>query len=159
MSSDRRAGAIVLTIGAAITLVGTFLSWVASGSTERSSYEVFGIVDRLGFSPDGVVGWALRVWPLVPLALVLTVIVHWAHHPSLRWPRHTVTSVAVLYPAVTSIALLNSPEVGLFRIGAGPWVTMAGTVVMFAGLATPTVLSATRRARSAARAAPAGDRS
>ncbi len=149
----------MLTVGAAITLAGTFLSWVASGSTERSSYEVFGIVDRLGFSPDGAVGWALRLWPLVPLALVLTVIVHWAHHPSLRWPRHTVTGVAVLYPGVTSIALLNAPEVGLFRVGAGPWVTMAGAVVMLAGLLTPTALNTTRRARSADHAAPAGGRS
>lgn len=157
--SDRRAGAIVLTVGAATTLVGTFLSWVSSGATARSSYEVFGLVDRLGFSPDGAVGWALRLWPLVPLALVLTVIAHWVHHPSLRWPRHAMTGAAMLYPGVTSIALLNAPQIGLFRVGAGPWVTLIGAVVMLAGLATPWAISATRRARPGDRGAPAADRS
>lgn len=159
MPNDRRIGAIVLTVGAVITLAGTFMSWVESGSADRSSYEVFDIVDRLGFSPDGAVGWALRLWPLVPLALVLAVIAHWAHHPSLRWPRHTVTSVAVVYPGVTSVALLNAPEIGLFRVGAGPWVTLSGALVMLIGLLTPAAVSAIRRARSAAPSAPAAGRS
>ncbi len=138
----------MLTIGALVTLAGTFLSWVGSGGADRSSYEVFGIVERLGFSPGGIVGWALRLWPLVPLVLVLSVIAHWVHHPSVRWPRHTVTTVAVIYPGVTSVALLNAPEVGLFRVGPGPWFTLAGVLVMLAGLATPAALSARRRGRS-----------
>ena len=159
MPSDRRAGAIVLTVGAVITLVGTFLGWVSSGSAERSSYEVFGLVERLGFSPDGAVGWALRLWPLVPLTLVVSVIVHWVHHPSMRWPRHATASAAVLYPGVTSIAIVNAPEVGLFRVGPGPWVTLVGSVVMLAGLATPAAISTSRRVRSARPSAPEGDRS
>ena len=159
MPSDRRAGAIVLTVGAAITLAGTFLSWISSGTTDRTSYEVFGLVDRLGFSPDGAVGWALRLWPLVPLTLVLAVVAHWVHHPSLRWPRHAVSGAATVYPGVTSVALLNAPEIGLFRIGPGPWVTLVGAVVMLAGLLTPWALSTTRRARSAAPSGPADDRS
>ncbi len=159
MPNDRRIAATVLTAGAVIALIGTFMSWVGSGATDRSSYEVFDLVDRLGFSPDGVVGWALRLWPLVPLALVLSVVAHWVHHPSMRWPRHALTSAAVLYPAVTSIALLNAPRIGLFRVGPGPWVTLVGTVVMFAGFAMPWAISATRRARRADPSTPAADRS
>ena len=89
----------------------------SSGSTERSSYEVFGLVERLGFSPNSAIGWALRLWPLVPLALVLTVIAHWAHHPSLRWPRHTVTSATLLYPGVTAVAVANAPQIATVRRG------------------------------------------
>lgn len=155
MPNDRRIGAIVLTVGAATALVGTFLTWVRSGSTGRSSYEVFGLVDRLGFEPNSVIGWLLRLWPLVPLALVVTVIAHWAHHPSLRWPRHGVTSAALLYPGVTALAVANAPQIALFDVGPGPWVTLTGAVVMLAGLATPWVLNATRRARSGAPSAPA----
>lgn len=149
----------MLSCGAALTLVGTFLTWVASGETDRSSYEVFGMVERLGFSPDGAVGWALRLWPLVPLALVITVIAQWARHPSLRWPRHTVTTAAVVYPGVTAVAVANAPQIGVFRVGPGPWVTLAGSLVMLAGLATPWLLSATRRVRRADPSAPAADRS
>ena len=157
MPNDRRIGAIVLTVGAALTLVGTFLSWVRSGSTDRSSYEVFGLVDRLGFEPNSAIGWLLRLWPLVPLALVVTVIAHWVHHPSLRWPRHALTSAALLYPGVTALAVANAPQIALFDVGPGPWVTLTGAVVMLAGLATPWALSATRRARSGAASAPADD--
>ena len=56
-------------IGASIALVGTFLPWLASGAVDRSSYELLDIVERLGFSPDGLVGLALTVWPLAPLGL------------------------------------------------------------------------------------------
>jgi hypothetical protein len=157
MPNDRRIGAIVLTIGAVTSLVGTFLSWVSSGTTDRSSYEIFGLVDRLGFEPNGVVGWMLRLWPFVPLALVVAVIAHWAHHPSLRWPRHGVTAAAVLYPGITSIAITQAPEIGLFRVGPGPWVTTVGAVVMLFGLATPALLSASRRVRSRRPSTPAGD--
>jgi hypothetical protein len=157
--NDRRIGAIVVTVGAAITLAGTFLSWVRSGSTDRSSYEVFGLVDRLGFEPNSATGWLLRLWPLVPLALVVTVIVHWAHHPSLRWPRHGLTTATLLYPGVTALTVANAPQIALFDVGPGPWVTLVGALVMLAGLATPWALSATRRARSGAPSAPAGGRS
>ena len=155
--NDRRTGAIVLTIGAAVTLVGTFLGWVGSGARTRSSYQIFGLVDRLGFAPNGVVGWLLRLWPLVPLALVVTVIAHWAHHPSLRWPRHGITGAALLYPGVTAIAVANAPDIGLFRVGPGPLVTVVGAALMLAGLLTPWALSAIRRARSGAASTPAGD--
>jgi hypothetical protein len=159
VTGHRRAGAIVLTIGAAITLVGTFLSWVSSGSTDRSSYEVFGLVDRLGFEPNSATGWALRLWPLVPLALVVTVIAHWVHHPSLRWPRHTVTSATLLYPGVTAVAVANAPHIALFDVGPGPWVTLIGATIMLVGLATPSALSAIDRARRVRPSAPAADRS
>lgn len=159
MPNDRRIGAIVLTVGAALTLAGTFLSWVRSGSADRSSYEIFGLVDRLGFEPNSAIGWLLRLWPLVPLALVVTVIAHWAHHPSLRWPRHGLTSAALLYPGVTALAVANAPQIALFDVGPGPWVTLVGASVMLVGLLTPWALSATRRARSADPSAPADGRS
>ena len=77
VSTQQRAGAVTVTAGAAVLLVGTFLTWLRSGATERSSYDVFDLVDRLGFSEGGLVGWALRLWPLVPLLLVIAVIAWW----------------------------------------------------------------------------------
>ena len=54
VSTQQRAGAVTVTAGAAVLLVGTFLTWLRSGATERSSYDVFDLVDRLGFSEGGL---------------------------------------------------------------------------------------------------------
>jgi hypothetical protein len=160
VSTNRRAGAITVSTGAAITLAGTFLTWVRSGARTRSSYDVFDLVDRLGFSSGGIVGWALRLWPLVPLLLVACVVAWW-------WPASatwlTVVRVAAaiavaLYAGCTAIAVANAPEVGLLTIGRGPIVTAAGAAVMLAG-AVVEVVSATRGGRAGRPSGLADDRS
>ena len=143
MSTHQRAGAITVSAGAAVVLVGTFLTWLRSGATERSSYDVFDLVDRLGFSEGGLVGWALRLWPLLPLVLVLAVVAWW-------WPssgkgqtaiRVAPTLVASLYAGAVALAVVNAPEVALFSVGPGPTVTILGAVVMAAGVAGTLVLA------------------
>ena len=54
------------------------MPWLRTGERRRSSYEMFGIVDRLGFSPTGPVGMAIRLWPLMPLLLAaLAAVAAW----------------------------------------------------------------------------------
>src|SRR5687768_8107165 len=103
----RHVGVTVVTVGAVVVLVGTFLTWVRSGSAGRSSYDVFDLVDRLGFSPNGVVGIALRAWPLVPLLLALAVAVHWwsVEHPLSQAARIGLTIVAALYPGTIAVVV------------------------------------------------------
>ena len=155
-----RAGAITVTVGAAVLLMGTLMPWLRSGAIERSSYDVFDLVDRLGFSEGGVVGWALRLWPLVPLLLVLTVIAWWWPSSRAGWraTRVALTFVASLYAGGVAVAVLNAPDVALFSVGPGPSVTILGAVVMIAGLGLAAI-SATRRARAARPSAPADGRS
>lgn len=121
-------------MGAVTVLVGSFLPWLRSGTRDRSSYDLLAIVDRLGFAPGGVVGWAVRLWPALPLLLVVVVIVHW-------WPaghgRRTVTLVTAAYSAGTATAILLAPEVALFSVGPGPWLAIVGAV----GLVAAAVLS------------------
>lgn len=124
-------------LGAATCLVGTFLPWLSSGSVARSSYELFSIVDRLGFSPDGAVGWALRLWPLAPLLLVLSAV-----SPGIagddRWGRQVriaVPALAALYVGGTAAAVELAPEGGLFRLRFGIWVTLLGSLAMLVGVA------------------------
>ena len=154
VSTHQRAGAITVTVGAAVLLVGTFLTWLRSGATERSSYDVFDLVDRLGFSEGGLVGWALRLWPLVPLLVVLAVIAWW--WPSAR-PAWTATRVALtlvpsLYAGGVAVAVSNAPDVALFSIGRGPTVTIVGGCVMCVGIGVGLFpsgrVSATRRERA-----------
>lgn len=129
--------------GAVVVLIGSFLPWLASGSADRSSYDLLGIVDRLGFSPDGVVGWAIRVWPLLPLLLVVTVVSHHVRLDAAWVPvvRSTATALSALYAGSISLAVRLAPDVGLFSPRLGPWVTLAGAVL----LAVSAVLSAPNR--------------
>ena len=131
-----------MTAGAVVALVGTFLTWVRSGAAERSSYDVFDLVDRLGFSPNGVVGIALRAWPLVPLLLALSAAVHWwsVEHPLSQAARIVLTVIAAIYPGAIAVAVANAPEISLFEVGPGPTVTVIGAATMLLGQALDTFL-------------------
>ena len=143
MSTPRRAGAAIITVGAGVALIGTFLTWVRSGSASRSSYDVFSLVERLGFSSSGIVGWALRLWPLVPLLLVLTVVCWWWPSSGAVWDmaRLTLSAITVLYAGGTGLAVATVPEVGLITIGAGPLVTIIGAGLIVLGSAIATLTS------------------
>jgi hypothetical protein len=143
VSTHQRAGAITVSAGAAVVLVGTFLTWLRSGATERSSYDVFDLVDRLGFSEGGLVGWALRLWPLLPLVLVLAVVAWWWPSSGTGWTttRVALTLVTSLYAGSVALAVVNAPEVALFGVGPGPTVTIVGAVVMVVGLVTAAVVA------------------
>jgi hypothetical protein len=146
VSTHQRVGAITVSVGAAVVLVGTFLTWLRSGATDRSSYDVFDLVDRLGFSEGGLVGWALRLWPLLPLLLVLAVIAWWWPSSGFGWTatRAALTLVAALYAGGVALAVAHAPEVALFGVGPGPIVTIVGAVAMVGGLVTAAVLARRR---------------
>ena len=135
----RLAGRATAAVGAVVALVGTFLPWLASGAVDRSSYELLDIVERLGFSPDGLVGLALTVWPLAPLGLVLCVVAQWPWRGwQDRWAGWGAVGIAVvvgLYVGATAVAVLGAPQVGLFRVRWGAWVTVVGASVMLGGAA------------------------
>lgn len=132
-----------------MTLAGSFTPWLRSGDRSRSSYDLLQIVDRLGFSPDGAVGWAVRLWPLLPLLLVLVVVGAWASpaHRQVRRAAVVASLVAAGYAIAVATAIAMAPEVGLFAVRSGPWVTIAGALLVLA--------SAVRRPVSRGSAGPA----
>src|SRR6476646_895817 len=100
-------GRVLATVGAGVALVGTFLPWLRSGRRGRSSYEIFSLVERLGISQSSLVGWGVRLWPIVPFLLVLTVTLLWF---APRAPAVAVAAVTVLYAGGVSIAVERSPS-------------------------------------------------
>jgi hypothetical protein len=126
-------GRLVATAGAAVAVFGTFLPWLRSGTRGRSSYEIFSLVDRLGFSPSGPIGWGVRLWPIVPLLLAAAITVLWFPR---RWLTLGVVTAAVLYAGVVSVAVRSAPSTSLLSIEAGPLVTLAGTITLGVGALT-----------------------
>lgn len=125
-----RAGAIG--VGAALAIVGSFLPWLQSGAVDRTSYEIFDLIERLGFSPDGPIGWAVRLWPLVPLLFVLSVIVQWSMsiHPVMVAARRALPLLAATYAGGVAFAIRLAPDAGLFRFRYGSWFTLIGALVV-----------------------------
>jgi hypothetical protein len=120
------------TFGAAITAAGTFLPWVRSGARRRNSFEIFSLVDRLGFSASSVVGWGIRVWPVVPFLLAAAVTLLWF---SGTWVGGSATVVVVVYAAVVATAVRSAPSSSLITVEGGPVVTLIGAAALAAGAA------------------------
>lgn len=148
-----RTGRALVAGGSAVALVGTFLPWLASGSVDRSSYDLIDLVERLGFSPDGAVGVGVRAWPVVPLLLVVSVVLVW---PTLRVPvavQLVWWTVTACYVGGTAIAVLVAPGASLFGVRSGVWVTLCGVASLAVGAAAIGLgalrsVRATRRGRA-----------
>jgi hypothetical protein len=138
-------GQVAATLGGLVALVGTFLPWLRSGTRDRSSYEIFSLVDRLGISQSSVVGWGVRLWPVVPLLLVLAVTLLWFPQ---KWIGGATVLVAVAYAGVVSIAVRSASSNSLITIENGPVVTLVGALILGAGALT-TVLAAMHNRRGA----------
>ena len=131
-------GRVAVTAGAAVAAVGTFLPWLRSGTRRRNSYEIFSLIDRLGISKSSIVGWGLRLWPVVPLLLVLAVTFQW-------FPRKWVTAgavvVAVVYAGGVAAAVELASSTSLIAVEYGALVTVVGSVILAAGALLTAVLT------------------
>ncbi|MGD9703099.1 MAG: hypothetical protein AB7Q42_15625 [Acidimicrobiia bacterium] len=112
-----------LTIGAAAVLLGTFLPWWRSGTRDRTSYQLLGLIDRLEFAPDGPAATAVRWWPTVPILLVVAVLAVWWQ----RWlVASLVASIGAVYALTFAIVIRAAPG----RALVGTVVTIVGAVVL-----------------------------
>ncbi|MGH9135148.1 MAG: hypothetical protein ACRDZZ_14515 [Ilumatobacteraceae bacterium] len=139
MNVRRDLPRVALSIGAAVTIVGSLRPWVASGRVDRSSYEIIDLVDRLGFAEEGPFELALRAWPLMPLLVVAATVAMW-------WRRHLVGPALALlggvYAFCVALAVRLAPSAGLLRIRAGTTVTVVGALIFLAGTLVAVVLEA-----------------
>jgi hypothetical protein len=123
-------GQVMATLGGLIALVGTFMPWLRSGTRGRSSYEIFSLVDRLGISQSSMVGWGLRLWPVVPFLLVLAVTLQWFPR---KWISAAAVVAAVVYAGVVSVAVMAASSNSLITIETGPVVTLVGLLILVVG--------------------------
>ena len=113
-----------------MVLLGSFLPWVRTGSRDRNSYDVFRVVGRLGFAPDGPAATALRWWPLVPLLTIGAVVAVWW-----GWVRigGAVGILAATYAGGVGLAVWGAPATELVDIGAGPALSSVGAAALLGG--------------------------
>jgi hypothetical protein len=124
---------IVMAVGATIAIAGSIMPWVSTGSRSRHSYDVFELVERLGFSPDGVGATALRWWPTMPFAVIAAVVATWW---AAGWLGIVLGLLAGCYAGgVGSAVAAAAPGPGVdIRFGAivtavGGWLLVAGAGV------------------------------
>ena len=141
MSTWRVTGASAVTLGVLMVIGGSAMPWLRTGERRRSSYEVFGIVDRLGFSPSGPIGMAIRLWPLVPLLAVLAAVAAWF---APRWSLVPAV-VAAVYAGGVGLALATADAPSAVGIEGGPTITAAGAVLVVLGAALATYGAAVSR--------------
>lgn len=139
-AAPRRALVVCCVIGGsglALVILGSFLPWVVSGQVRRSSYEILGIVDRLGVADEGVLGILIANWPWIGLLCMVPVVIG-----ALRWWRTAglLAIVLALATGVLSFGILivagRSVAVTVRVDPIGPSVMAAGAVLLLgAGVA------------------------
>jgi hypothetical protein len=151
----RRAGpVIVMAVGASTAVVGALLPWIRTGGRSRNSFDLFRLVDDLGFAPDGPAASAIRWWPLVPLLAVVAVVAAWW-----GWARAggALGALVAAYTLVVAVAILGAPTRGrvLARAGGAVVTTVGGALLLAGSIAVLVVGVGSATTSSTGRAAPA----
>jgi hypothetical protein len=116
-----------VTASAGVALLGVFAPWLKSGESRRSSFELFELVDRLGFVPDGVFAWVLRLWPIVPLAVITCVVAAWMAKARIAG---SLGLVGGIYVALVAVGIMQAPTAGLIRTAWGVPVALVGGLML-----------------------------
>ncbi|GAB2782350.1 hypothetical protein [Amycolatopsis magusensis] len=119
--------------GLVLAVVGSFLSWFRSGSVNRSSYQLVGLIDRFDLTGNPVVLLALRVWIVVPL-LAATAIAMLVLGLTRTGAALTVVLAIFVGTAAGFAAVQGGDEGGPIGVTPlGPVTTTIGTLVAVIG--------------------------
>jgi hypothetical protein len=100
--------------------------WVYSGSVSRSSFQLLGLIDRLGFAPNGPLRLAIQWWPLAPLMLSISVLL-------LYWNQSRIGSLLGIAAGAYVGAFAGVLRFGAthaLRTGFGPMLAMVAGLGM-----------------------------
>ncbi|WP_236808908.1 hypothetical protein [Amycolatopsis albispora] len=131
--------------GLVLAVVGSFLSWFRSGSVNRSSYQVVGLIDRFDLTDNTFVVLALRVWIVVPLlaaaAIALLVL------GATRTGAAVTVVLAIFVGTAAGFAAVQGGDDGgpIGVTPAGPVTTTIGTLVAVIGALGAVVTAAAGR--------------
>lgn len=118
-------GPVITTAGAVAILVGSFLPWLRSGRRGRSSYELYGLAERLDFAGGTLARGLVALWPLVPLVVVAAALAAWS---SRRYVSTGLAILAACYVVVVCIVAWRAPLPAMVGVA----VTFVGAVALLA---------------------------
>lgn len=117
------------TLGVGVMLLGAFLPWLRSGTRQRSSFELFAVIERLELSPDGPGGFVVRSWPVMPAVLLVGVALLW-------WRLPRVGAVVLTVGVAHALAMVVAMTVAPVAAGVGALVTLVGSLLVIPALVT-----------------------
>lgn len=123
-------GPTMMTIGAMIAIVASFAPWLHSGKVSRSSYDLLDLVHLLRISHRGEIRALIRVWPLMPLLMIASVVAAWW---GWRFVAACVGLLGGTYAGVisASVALAIHDRYRISVTAAPTWTAIgAGTVIL-----------------------------
>ena len=123
-------GRTVELAGVAAIVVGSFGPWLRSGDRVRTSYELFQVVDRLGFLGEGALSWLPRAWSCVPLLAALALLGH------VRGAHRAGAAIAALV-AGASLTVAGGVLASPMASDWGSVLGVVGAVVTLAGVIVP----------------------
>ena len=154
LARHRPTSLVAFTAAGAVVVLATFLPWLESGSTSRSSYDLLGLVGRLDIAPNGVVTMLIRWWPLVPLIVTVAVVLAWWR---LWVPSLVAAMIGVCYAGGVGGALVVGADGTPITVGIGPAVCAGASIVFLFTSVWMVFTYATERAARRPSGAPRAD--
>lgn len=127
----RFVGPAVMTVGAGLAIVASFLPWLRSGTIERSSYDLVGLVHLLRIADNAHIRSLIGLWPVMPLLVVSGVVAAW-------WGWRFVGAgfgiVAAAFAGIPSIAVAHAiHDRHQISVSDAPMLTAAGACALLLG--------------------------
>lgn len=121
-----------MTVGAVLSIIGSFAPWVSSLGISANGWDLRDLVLGLGFSDNDAFDIAVTLWAVVPILLVAAVGAAW-------WGRALTSAilgtVGALYSGIVALAVLRAPDIELYTVEWGVSTTIvAGLVVIAAAV-------------------------
>jgi hypothetical protein len=117
LARHRPSSLVAYTVAGAVVVLATFLPWLHSGTTSRSSYDLLGVLARLDIAPHGMVSRLITWWPVVPLLVTCAVVMAWW-----RWwvPSMVTALLAIAYAGGVGTSLVVATRGTGIGLGVGP---------------------------------------
>lgn len=123
----RHIATVVALAGLTILIAGTFLPWLVSGEVRRNSYEIVGVINRLGLLASGPGSVLAAVWPFLGPTCILPVLAG-----LLRWWR-TAGVLCVLLGVTCAVLAGMALVLAVGRSAAGVSLDPVGPVTVLLG--------------------------
>lgn len=128
----KRGGPVLVTVGAVLTIVGSFAPWVSSLGITANSWDLRNIVLGLGFSDNGAFDIAVTVWAVLPLVLGAAVLAAWLGRAVIS---AVCGVIGALYAGIVALAVLQAPDIDLYTVEWGVTLTFISCVMVLVSAA------------------------